>query len=744
MPEARFEETDAGPALHNGAVHVQVHLNRGTFDLIDLAAGRTVLRDAAVSVALKEGPTFSTRGEELEFEGTRDVDDVHGHGVSIVLVREADMEEEPDLSFTITVYDDHPYAIIRAEVQNLLPAPIRVQTFHLLDGATLDVGATPESLAFYKHGWQSWSPTLVLACAGEDVPASPPVSAPGTQPPPAPGRFVSDLVTAVVDPAADYGVVAGFVTAADQFSHLWFDRDASSLSAASWADGVEVAPKAVLASETLCLQPSARPALALERYGAVLAREMEALPVTGVTSGWCSWYYYFQGVSEDEVMANLEFLAANREALPVEYVQIDDGYQSEIGDWLTPNEKFPHGMKWLADEIHACGYKAGLWLAPFLAGVKSRLFKEHPEWFVQYATGGPAVANLNWGQICHALDLTHPEALAWLETTFRTICDDWGYDYVKIDFIYAGGIDGIRRDANVTRAQAYRRGLEAIRDAVGSRFVLACGNPMGPSIGLVEGARISPDVAPYWRSPVTAQSMSLSVPSALNAIRATITRFWMHGRLWANDPDCLLVRETDTALAGDEVRALATVIGLSGGMVLDSDKLPKLSDERRDLISLLLPVYGKSAVPVDLFQTPDLPALFELDCGTHRLLGVFNWSDESADVDVTLPEGRWHAFELWEREYLGVVSGSLALPTPPHGCRLLRLTPDQGRPQVVGSTLQITMGAMEIATENWDGARLRITLRPVAKQSGELYVARDGRIEVLPVEGLTAMRTIEA
>jgi alpha-galactosidase len=251
-------------------------------------------------------------------------------------------------------------------------------------------------------------------------------------------------------------------------------------------------------------------------------------------------------------------------------------------------------------------------------------------------------------------------------------------------------------------------------------------------------------VAPFWHPMPSADARaSLSNVSAENAVRNTITRFWMHGRLWMNDPDCLLVRETDVSLSGDEVRALTTVIGLSGGMVLNSDKLPKVSAERLAYISLLLPVYGRSAVPIDLFQTTDLPSLFELDCGMHRLLAIFNWADESGDVEAALPPGRWHAFEFWEREYLGVCESSVTLPCPPHGVRLLRLTPDLGRPQVVGSTLHITQGGMEIAREEWSGEKLRIDLRPAAKQNGELFVARDGRVEIVAVEGLTAARTLE-
>jgi alpha-galactosidase len=743
MPEVRVEETERGPAIDNGELRIEVHLNKGTFDVIDLRAGRTVLRNAAVAISLRDAPAFQTLGEGVEFAGPADADDAHGRGVSLTLLRETD-EDEPEISFTVTLYEDSRSAIVQASVHNTSPVPVRVQAFHVLEAAALDLGAPGKALGFYKHGWQSWSPSLVVDCSGDDVPMSPPVIGPGTQPPPADGRFVSDLMTAIVDPASGYGVVTGFVSAADQFSHVWFDRDAGALSAVSHADGIELASRATLASERLYIEPSDTPVEAMCRYGDALGREMDALPYDGVTSGWCSWYYYFQGISEAEVLANLDYLAANPGVLPVEYVQIDDGYQAEIGDWLTANEKFPRGMKQLAGEIHARGYKAGLWLAPFIAGARSKLFAEHPDWLVS-RTGGPAIALINWNQTCYALDLTHPAVIAWLEELFRTICDDWGYDYVKIDFIFAGAVDGVRHDPNVTRAQAYRRGLETIRDAVGNRFVLACGNPMGPSVGLVDGARIGPDVAPYWHPFGRAESRStLSEPSALNSIRNTITRFWMHGRLWMNDPDCLLVRETDTALAGDEVRALATVIGLSGGMLLSSDNLPKLSPARQELISLLLPVYGRSAVPLDLFQTPDLPHLFELDCGTHRLLAVFNWADESDEIEAPLPPGHWHVFEFWEREYIGLREGSLELPVPPHGCRLLRLTPDLGRPQVIGSTFHITQGAAEIAGEKWDGSTLLVHLRPVAKQDGELFLWRPDGVQTVRIERLTAERTIEA
>jgi alpha-galactosidase len=235
----------------------------------------------------------------------------------------------------------------------------------------------------------------------------------------------------------------------------------------------------------------------------------------------------------------------------------------------------------------------------------------------------------------------------------------------------------------------------------------------------------------------------MSDPSVLNSIRNTINRFWMHRRIWLNDPDCLLVRETDTAMTEDEVRSLATVIGMTGGMVLDSDNLAKLSPDRRRIIASVLPAYGESAVPLDFFRAKDVPQILELDCGTHRLLGVFNWEDEAAIVEFSPPEGRWHAFEFWTAEYLGVFEDTPSLTVPSHGCRLIRLTPDFGRPQVVGSTLHMTMGAMELAGEEWDGERLRVALRPVANREGALYIWRADGIETVSIDALTAPRMLE-
>jgi len=294
---------------------------------------------------------------------------------------------------------------------------------------------------------------------------------------------------------------------------------------------------------------------------------------------------------------------------------------------------------------------------------------------VQGESGEPVVAIQNWEQLCYALDCTRTEVTDWLERVFRTVTGDWGYDYVKIDFVYAAAVDGVRSDPNLTRAQAYRRGLEAIRRAVGERFILGCGAPIGPSVGLVNGMRIGPDVAPYWY-PLSGRAAdrrrtSLSFPAAVNGIRNTISRYWTHNRLWLNDPDCLLLRDSETALTAEEVTSLATAIGMSGGMLLDSDDLTRLSPERRAMLTRLLPLRGEAAVPLDLFER-ELPQL--LWRPDRRLLAVFNWNDEPADVGVSLPAPAERLVDFWTgEEYVLEGARTHFRGLPAHGCKLLIL-----------------------------------------------------------------------
>lgn len=126
-------------------------------------------------------------------------------------------------------------------------------------------------------------------------------------------------------------------------------------------------------------------------------------PKSKPMTGWTSWYNYYQNINESIILKNLHSLKnANKN---INIFQIDDGYQTNVGDWLDiDSNKFPNGMKYISDKIHQEGYKSGLWLAPFVCETNSKLFKEHQDWILKDKEGKLVLAGSNWSRF-YALNL---------------------------------------------------------------------------------------------------------------------------------------------------------------------------------------------------------------------------------------------------------------------------------------------------------------------------------------------------
>ncbi|GAA2118414.1 glycoside hydrolase family 36 protein [Actinomadura napierensis] len=244
---------------------------------------------------------------------------------------------------------------------------------------------------------------------------------------------------------------------------------------------------------------------------------------------WCSWYGYWDKVTDADVLANLAL--AERHGIDADMFLIDDGYEAEIGDWLDLRPGFG-SLERAVGAVLETGRRAGIWVAPFLVGRRSRVFAEHPDWLV-----GDAHAGVMWDQDLAVLDVTHPDAadhLAGVFTRLRAL----GVSHFKLDYLYAGALPG-RRHEDVAPIAAYRRGLELIRTAIGPDAALhACGAPMLPSIGLADIMRVSPDTAPR----VLPKAGDLSQPSQLGARLTGAAREFLHARWWVNDPDCIMAR----------------------------------------------------------------------------------------------------------------------------------------------------------------------------------------------------------
>ena len=545
------------------------------------------------------------------------------------------------------------------------------------------IGAEVRRWSVYRNGYQSWSGTRAYGV--EEADADPwwgfLRDSQTDVAHPAGGRrgvFRSDLVSAIADRDSGATLALGFLDASRFFTAVEVDaRGAAFRRLAAVVDGDRrpLRPGERLELPPLWLAAGADGWALLEGWAAACGAAMRARVPERTPIGWCSWYYYFTRVRESDVIDNLDVLRRLRGRVRCDYVQVDDGYQRAIGDWLEPNAKFPHGMRWLAERIRTAGFDAGIWLAPFLARPDSQLFRSRPEWFVRAAGGGlrSACWNPMWslGRPAYALDTTRDDVLEWLRELARTIVQQWGYRVLKLDFLYAAALPGVRADESVTRAEALRRGLEAIREGAGEdAFLLGCGCPLGQAIGVVDGMRIGADVAPFWSNWISHWlNRSRHGVATENAMRNILTRAFMHRRLWLNDPDCLMVRASETALTPDEVRSLATAIALTDGMFVLSDNLEALPAERLEWIERTLPLLGGTARVDDLFSR-GLPERLRARYPGAEAVALFNFGDRAAERSVSVPPDVAPR-ELWSGEPAAVCEGIVSTDVARHGCRLL-------------------------------------------------------------------------
>ncbi len=251
----------------------------------------------------------------------------------------------------------------------------------------------------------------------------------------------------------------------------------------------------------------------------------------------------------------------------------------------------------------------------------------------------------------YALDGTNPEAQKHLEALFRTMRNEWGCTYFKLDANFWGAMHGGRlHDPKATRIEAYRRGMQAVLRGAGDSFILGCNHPIWPSFGLIHGSRSSGDISRKW-------------PTIEKIARQNLSRNWQNGKLWWNDPDAVVL---NGSLPLDEFVFHATASYATGGMMLSGDDLTKMPPDRLAMLRKLLPPTGVAAefdsasLGIGVTRLPDA-----------RMISVFNW--ESGPKTVSVPLDRpARITDYWTGTDLGRHERALVLKDmPPHSARLL-------------------------------------------------------------------------
>jgi alpha-galactosidase len=480
-----------------------------------------------------------------------------------------------------------------------------------LDDVVIRLGdARPEMLL--EHGHQSWS--VVRRCRADDVRperASLPDWVRGTHVsrPEAAGVLVSGDQFLLTSDG-----VAGFLGGRSHLGTVEAHAGGTGIDVRALFDGVALPAKGERVLEPIWLadgDAGVRYSDFASLWGILAGARVSAR----APLGWCSWYQYFHEVTPEDVRANFEAAAGRG----LELVQIDDGYQAAIGDWLDVRPTWKDALEPLAMEIRHHGMQAGIWTAPFLVGEDSALLRDHPDWVPTHSSGHPSKAVLNqesWGGWAYVLDTTRPDVLDHLRSTYSTLVDR-GFDYHKIDFCFSAALPARRSDPTMTRAEALRAGLDAVRDGIGDdSFLLGCGCPFGPAVGVVDAMRVSADVAPSWSPEAHWPGLAESAPAAVNAIAASVLRAPLHRRVFINDPDCLLLRPTDTRLDASQRSFLATVIIGTGAFTLLSDDLRRYTDAEWGLLEAITSVHHDVDTLLDIDDPFASPLVVRSAAGT--------------------------------------------------------------------------------------------------------------------------------
>ena len=452
-----------------------------------------------------------------------------------------------------------------------------------IDSFGLRFGEVRGLRSYLRNGYQSWDGSYFVE--------------PGTPQgdgPPAKVPTLGFAMTALLPDGGDGALVVGF-TRHERFQNRFrFGGTGANPTIDAETLWDRKPHQGTLSTEPLVLLEHDDVEEALRLWSAVVAEESPTpprLPDQRIT-GWCSWYSLYAAIDEPAIRDHLAAAAAFRDEYdaPLEVFQIDDGFTPEMGDWLDVKPQFPRGMKPLLDDIAAAGFTPGLWIAPFLVGNRSRLYAQHPDWVVQSLAGGPLVHMRFYGEFrwhkrseeYYVLDVTHPEAADYIRAVLRIWHRDWGARYFKTDFMNAGmeygPSDARWHEDGLSRVDIWQRMASIIREEIGHSIWLGCGCPLWASVGLVDAVRIGRDIGVTWNGEYSAESL----------LRDQLTRNHASGILWQADPDCVLLRDRFHELTDDEIRSLMLFAGLSGGVLMTSDKLDELPPERARLFATLL------------------------------------------------------------------------------------------------------------------------------------------------------------
>lgn len=394
----------------------------------------------------------------------------------------------------------------------------------------------------------------------------------------------------------------------------------------------------------------------------------------------------------------IELARALREReLPVDAIRLDSGFAERAGDWLGPTREFPAGLEPVAAELSRLGFDLALRISPFAAERRSELARVHPDWLHPGEVRGSGAGRA-------ALDLAREPVVAWLEQLAQRL-GAAGVRHLFLDELWLG-----LRPESERPAAVYRRALEALRHGIGPEaFLAGLAAPFAASLGLLDALEIEPEPGAPRRRRWWQRRESAGHALELRAAFA--------GRL-AHALTASVRLDTPESAA----RRRAAIASALCGSACFCGEPERVTDAGWRLARRLLPPGALKPI-----AWPGEPSTLVASAEDGALLAARLAPENALDLGWAFGADRVRVFDAWSGRERPSVSGSLAAGASDAGPELLRLTRADGRPRLIGSSLHLSAGAVELTRcEALPGSGLALELALPGPREGSIQLQPNG------------------
>jgi alpha-galactosidase len=595
-----------------------------------------------------------------------------------ITVQSTGLTDLPVLSYTIQMYDDRPFGTITVQIQNRTGHIVTVQDIRSVEAMgtrAIELGNTEAGDRVLSDSFsEDWPPMQIKDLGQADR-----------------GMLRAVDSQLIYNPQSKESLFFGALTSEKFLTILHLEEkpdarnapgiasyrvDSTGTTEIQSADpesdfrngprknlielSLPVSSGGTISSERLMFAAGNDYYSQLDHYGSAVRLLHHARVSPDNLLGWWSWTAFYSAITEGSTWTNAQWLAQHLKKFGYDYFHLDLGYGYARSEYATPDaSKFPRGLMPLTRLVCGLGLKMGFWTAPFEVSDRSWVYEHHKDWLVHNAEGEPIRIGENdedGKEILFVLDGTNPGAQEYLRQTYRTLVNQWGARYIKLDFMDNTAIEGNYYRPHTTALEAQRIGLDIIREAVGENVLLdKDGSPMLNPVGIVDDGRISQDTGhSFLRSKEAAPGIA--------------ARYYMNGNFFRDDPDAFTISRQvildgpiHQPLTLSEAQVSIALAAVSGGMYEIGDDLPTLGKdpdrvalvENPDLLQMAK--LGRASLPVDLLtyrSEDEQPSIFLLREDVRQaMLAVFNWTEGPRShtfnfPQLNLPAG--HTYQLYD------------------------------------------------------------------------------------------------